>query len=57
MGTLLKNVFHGDPWSLTPERRDEFSNKMPDFVVHKFNGDQLVPHLIVEIKKKRRRQV
>lgn len=27
MGTLLKNVFTGDPWAITPERRRRFSKE------------------------------
>lgn len=52
MGTLLKNVFQGEPWALTPERKDDNTNKKPDFVVEKLCQNQLIPHLIVEIKKK-----
>lgn len=50
MGTLLKNVFTGDPWALTPEKTDLYTEKKPDFVISKLRGDDLVIHLICEIK-------
>jgi hypothetical protein len=52
MGTLLKNVFCGEPWALTPEKKDDFSKKIPDFVIGKLEDNELFPHLFVEIKKK-----
>lgn len=52
MGTLLKNVFAGDPWAITPERRDEYTNKKPDFVIQKLQpNNEFTIHLICEIKK------
>ena len=49
--TLIKNIFNGDPWALTLERIDENSNKRPDLVVGKLDGDQMLLHLFCEVKK------
>jgi hypothetical protein len=49
--TLLKKVFADDRWIITPEKINLYSNKKPDLVVERLEGDKLVPVLIVELKK------
>jgi len=52
MGTLLKNVFQEDKWTITPEQRDIYSKNIPDFSIEKLSDNTLKPHLFVEIKKR-----
>lgn len=51
IGTLLKNVFTGDPWAITSEKADNHSKKRPDFVIDKLENNNLYMHLVCEIKK------
>jgi hypothetical protein len=51
LGTLLKNVFAGDPWAYTPEKIDVYTNKKPDFLIEKLEDDNFSIHLVCEIKK------
>jgi hypothetical protein len=48
--TMIKEVFNEDYWIITPERRDDYSNKRPDLIVEKIiNGEPKI-HLLMELK-------
>lgn len=48
--TMLKKVFFEDHWTITPEQTDSASNKRPDLVVERADGNTLKPHLFMELK-------
>lgn len=51
--TMLKSVFQGDQWIITPEKTDQHSNKRPDLVVEKVTSDtDSKHHLFMELKAK-----
>jgi hypothetical protein len=47
---MLKTVFHGPEWIITPEKIDATSKKRPDLVVEKFENGQAEHYLIMELK-------
>ena len=51
LATLLKQVFSADIWAITPEKSDDTTNKKPDFVIEKLEGNELHYHLICEVKR------
>jgi len=48
--TMLKTVFHGPEWIITPEKTDENSRKRPDLVVEKFKDGKAEHYLFMELK-------
>jgi hypothetical protein len=53
--TLLKKVFSGDEWIITPEKRNDETKKLkPDLTVEKFSQDQGFPEktpvILMELK-------
>jgi hypothetical protein len=46
---LLNNYYPKDKYITTPEQI-QLSNKRPDFTVERVEGDELIPHLFVEVK-------
>lgn len=53
--TILKDVFGSPHWIITPERRDDYTNKRPDFVVEKLEGNTATYHLVMELKSNDKR--
>jgi hypothetical protein len=47
---MLKTVFHGPEWIITPEKTDENSKKRPDLVVEKFEDGKAEHYLFMELK-------
>lgn len=52
--TMLKQVYYGPSWIITPEKTDTHSKKKPDLVVERATptaqGDMMEVHLLMELK-------
>jgi hypothetical protein len=47
---MLKSVFHGPEWIITPEKTDKNSKKRPDIVVEKLKDTDTEHYLFMELK-------